>query len=89
MADPLGTPNHATKWAVEGASEAMHFELLPLGINVRLVEPGGVHTDFGGRSFVFDVDPEAEDYLPLVQAAQRIMSQGTATVRWSRLTAPP
>lgn len=79
FAYPLGTPYHATKWAVEGASEAMHFELLPLGINVRIVEPGGVDTDFAGRSFVFDVDPSAEDYLPLVQAAQEVMSQGTAT----------
>ena len=81
MAYPLGTPYHATKWAVEGASEAMHFELLPLGINVRLVEPGGVNTDFAGRSFVFDFDPEAEDYLPLVQQAQQVMAadDGAAT----------
>ena len=81
MAYPLGTPYHATKWAVEGASEAMHFELLPLGINVRIVEPGGVNTDFAGRSFVFDVDPDAEDYMPLVQQAMALMSadDGLAT----------
>lgn len=51
-----GTPYHATKWSVEGASEAMHFEVLTLGTRVRLVEPGGVNTDFSGRSFVFDRD---------------------------------
>lgn len=81
MAYPLGTPYHATKWAVEGASEAMHYELLPLGIHVRIIEPGGVNTDFGGRSFVFDFDPDAEDYLPLVQMAQQALASddGTAT----------
>ncbi|MER3389622.1 MAG: SDR family oxidoreductase [Microcella sp.] len=65
MAFPLGTPYHASKWAVEGASEAMHYELRPLGIAVRIVEPGGVATDFGGRSFVASYDDSVEEYLPL------------------------
>jgi NAD(P)-dependent dehydrogenase (short-subunit alcohol dehydrogenase family) len=47
-------------------SEALHFELATLGIRVKLVEPGGVNTDFGGRSFVFTHDPEFPDYQPLV-----------------------
>ena len=36
----------ATKFAVEGLSEAMHAELLPLGIDVVLIEPGAFRTDF-------------------------------------------
>jgi NAD(P)-dependent dehydrogenase (short-subunit alcohol dehydrogenase family) len=67
MAYPLGTAYHMSKWAVEGASEAMHYELRTFGIAVRIVEPGGVATDFGGRSFVASYDPDVEDYLPLVQ----------------------
>jgi NAD(P)-dependent dehydrogenase (short-subunit alcohol dehydrogenase family) len=34
---PLGTLYHGTKFAVEGLSESLHFELLPLGIRVKLV----------------------------------------------------
>lgn len=37
---PLGTLYHGTKFAVEGQSEALHYELEPLGIRVRMVEPG-------------------------------------------------
>lgn len=41
---------HASKWAVEGFSESLAFELGPFGIRIKIVEPGGVITDFGTRS---------------------------------------
>ena len=41
---------NATKFAVEGLSEALAAELGPLGIHVMLVEPGAFRTDFLGRS---------------------------------------
>ena len=37
---------HASKWAVEGMSDAMRLELGPLGIDVALIEPGPFHTSF-------------------------------------------
>jgi NAD(P)-dependent dehydrogenase (short-subunit alcohol dehydrogenase family) len=36
----------STKFAVEGISEALHAEVLPLGIHVTVVEPGGFRTEF-------------------------------------------
>ncbi len=69
MAYPLGALYHGSKWAVEGLSEAAHFELAVLGVRLKLVEPGGVNTDFGGRSFVFTQDPDLTEYQPLVDAA--------------------
>lgn len=36
----------ATKFAVEGLSEALHAELRPLGIQVTVIEPGTFRTDF-------------------------------------------
>lgn len=68
MCYPFGTLYHSSKWAVEGLSEALHYELIPLGIRVKLVEPGGVDTDFGGRSFVFTNDESLSEYQPMVQA---------------------
>jgi len=43
---------NATKFAVEGISEALAAELAPLGIHVTIVEPGPFRTDFLGRSGV-------------------------------------
>jgi NAD(P)-dependent dehydrogenase (short-subunit alcohol dehydrogenase family) len=43
---------NATKFAVEGLSEALALELAPLGIHVTIVEPGPFRTDFLGRSGV-------------------------------------
>ena len=41
---------NATKFAVEGLSEALWQEVDPLGIKVMLVEPSGFRTDWAGRS---------------------------------------
>jgi len=41
---------NATKFAVEGLSEALWQEVEPLGVRVMLVEPSGFRTDWAGRS---------------------------------------
>jgi NAD(P)-dependent dehydrogenase (short-subunit alcohol dehydrogenase family) len=43
---------NATKFAVEGLSEALAAELAPLGIHITIIEPGPFRTDFLGRSGV-------------------------------------
>lgn len=40
----------STKFAIEGFSEGLYYELLPFGIRVKVIEPGGIRTDFYGRS---------------------------------------
>lgn len=72
---PLGTLYHGTKFAVEGLSEALHFELEPLGIRVRIVEPGMIKTDFGGRSFDFAMDESLSDYAPSAEAMGRLFGK--------------
>jgi NAD(P)-dependent dehydrogenase (short-subunit alcohol dehydrogenase family) len=52
---------NASKFAVEGFSEALHAELAPLGIHVTIVEPGPFRTDFLGRSGV-EAEQRIADY---------------------------
>jgi NAD(P)-dependent dehydrogenase (short-subunit alcohol dehydrogenase family) len=44
------SPYHATKFAVEGLSESLRFELSLHGIRVKLIEPGFFKSDFVTRS---------------------------------------
>jgi NAD(P)-dependent dehydrogenase (short-subunit alcohol dehydrogenase family) len=48
MHEPLGAWYHATKFAVEGLSDCLRMELQPFGINVVIVEPGAIKTEWGG-----------------------------------------
>jgi NADP-dependent 3-hydroxy acid dehydrogenase YdfG len=66
MTFPLGTLYHGSKFAVEGISEALSFEMEAIGVKVKIVEPGGVKTDFGGRSFDFTNDESLTEYQELV-----------------------
>lgn len=63
---PLFSTYHATKWAVEGFSESLQYELDQFGIAMRVIEPGVIVTDFYGRS-ADRVDssglPEYADYV--------------------------
>ncbi len=47
---PLDGFYAATKWALEGLSESLHFEVRHFGIRVRIIEPGRFETAFGANS---------------------------------------
>ena len=46
LTTPLGGWYHATKYAVEALSDALRIELSPFGIDVVVVEPGGIRTEW-------------------------------------------
>jgi NAD(P)-dependent dehydrogenase (short-subunit alcohol dehydrogenase family) len=47
---PFSSVYHATKWALEGWSESLAFELKKIGVGIKTVSPGGIKTDFVHRS---------------------------------------
>lgn len=94
MTFPLSSLYHGTKFAVEGISESLHFELAAAGIKVKIVEPGMIDTDFAGRSFDFFNDETMTEYQPVVQALFGAWSAGlqgsaasvVADVIWAAVT---
>ncbi|WP_418277026.1 SDR family oxidoreductase [Isoptericola jiangsuensis] len=68
---------HASKWALEGLSDALAQEVAGFGIKVTLVEPGGFSTDWGGSSAVH-ATPQPQ-YDPLrEQMSAMIADSGTS-----------
>ena len=60
---------NATKFAVEGLSEALWKEIEPLGLRVMLVEPSGFRTDWAGRS-ANESAHQIDDYMATAGATR-------------------
>lgn len=73
MTFPLGSLYHGTKFAVEGISESLNYEVEQFGGQVKIVEPGIIATDFGGRSFDFSNDENIAEYQNIVGAVMTAM----------------
>ncbi|MDB5087646.1 MAG: family oxidoreductase [Mucilaginibacter sp.] len=61
---PFSSLYHATKFAVEGLTESMQYELNPFGIRLKIVEPGGYKTEFAGRSMTLFSTDDLDEYQP-------------------------
>ncbi|KXX69410.1 SDR family oxidoreductase [Flammeovirga sp. SJP92] len=65
---PLGTLYHGSKFAVEGMSEALSFELEAIGLQVKMIEPGMINTNFEATvSKSMNVDPAQTEYGPFLE----------------------
>jgi len=73
MTFPLGSLYHGTKFAVEGISESLNYEVEQFGGQVKIVEPGMIATDFAGRSFDFSNDENMSEYQNIVGALMTAM----------------
>jgi NAD(P)-dependent dehydrogenase (short-subunit alcohol dehydrogenase family) len=69
---PFGTAYHGTKFALEGISESMRYEIEPFGIKVILIEPGVIRTNFSSNYRIGQkaADPSSP-YLSILQAMQK------------------
>ncbi|SPM32971.1 NADP-dependent 3-hydroxy acid dehydrogenase YdfG, partial [Mycobacterium rhizamassiliense] len=66
---PLVGIYHASKWALEGFSQALALEVAPFGVYVTLIEPGGFDTDWSGPSARHsDPLPDYDEVRAAVQA---------------------
>ncbi|WP_235689709.1 SDR family oxidoreductase [Fulvivirga lutea] len=72
---PLYSLYHGTKWAVEGFSESLHYELKQFGIKVKLIEPGAIKTDFYDRSMDLMKAENLEEYDKYVNGTFNTMQK--------------
>lgn len=67
MTFPIYSLYHGSKWAVEGFSESLQYELKQFNIRIKLIEPGGIKTDFYSRSSDFLQNQNLKVYDSFVQ----------------------
>ncbi|ASK29053.1 short-chain dehydrogenase/reductase [Chryseobacterium sp. T16E-39] len=78
IAFPLGSTYHATKWALEGWSESLAFELNTFGVDIKTVSPGGIKTDFISRSLDMGTQPEYEPMINKMFSNTEVMMEGAS-----------
>jgi NAD(P)-dependent dehydrogenase (short-subunit alcohol dehydrogenase family) len=81
LAGRVGLPGaplyHASKFALEGLTESMRFELAPFGVRLKLVEPGAIATDFFTRSADWGEHPDYADWTrKLREGTERFARKG-------------
>lgn len=63
---PICSVYNASKFAVDGFSEGLAYELAQFGIKVKVVAPGGMQTDFAGRSLQGGLHEAYQDLIAKV-----------------------
>jgi len=81
LTTPLGGWYHATKYAVEALSDALRMELRPFGIDVVVVEPGGIRTEwYAIAADHLEATAEGSAYADQIRAAAGSM-RGESNLR--------
>lgn len=76
---PMGTLYHGSKFAVEGMTESLSYELESIGVKVKLIEPGMINTGFAETTRnLLNVDPEQTEYQRFVDAMLKGMMAASA-----------
>jgi NAD(P)-dependent dehydrogenase (short-subunit alcohol dehydrogenase family) len=78
---PGGGVYHATKYAVEAISDALRFEVKGFGVDVVVIQPGLIRTEFGNTAAAevrADDGPYAEFNASVARATKEVYKKGPA-----------
>ena len=84
---PMGAWYHATKHALEGWSDCLRIELKQFGINVVILEPGAIKTEFG--DVMFKLMFECSEDGPYKEIVQRFSKVGEEMNKNPKSASPP
>lgn len=87
---PCGSAYVATKFALEGITQSLRFELRPFGINVSLIEPGAINTEVAAHSMFIPkrlqqqkegqgIQPDS--HLPFEKMTKEILEKSKAVLK--------
>ncbi|MES2382843.1 MAG: SDR family oxidoreductase [Bacteroidota bacterium] len=71
---PFMTVYNSTKFAVEGLTEGLHYEVRPLGVDVVMIQPGAFPTEIFGKSVYGSDAAVAAGYGDLAKVPEQIGS---------------
>jgi len=78
--EPLGTWYHATKFAVEGLSDSLRLELAPFGIDVVVIQPGAIRTEWGGIAAASALERSGDGpYSAQARRTAKVLGSGEGT----------
>ena len=85
---PMGSAYVSTKFAIEGLSESLSYEVEPFGVKVILIEPGMIKTNFSSASVMAkkSMDPNSP-YAPLMKNMEKGIKQLLDNASSSQLVA--
>ncbi|WP_315525050.1 oxidoreductase [Corynebacterium durum] len=84
LTTPLGGWYHATKYAVEALSDALRMETAPFGIDVAVIEPGGIRTEWSGiAADHLEETAEGSAYASQIKAVANSMRSESTNKRQS------
>ena len=84
LTTPLGGWYHATKYAVEALSDALRMETAPFGIDVVVIEPGGIRTEWSGiAADHLEETAEGSAYTSQIKAVANSMRSESTNKRQS------
>ncbi|GAA4831269.1 SDR family NAD(P)-dependent oxidoreductase [Paenibacillus vulneris] len=76
---PLGSLYNMSKFALEGLTEGLYYELKPLNIELRLIEQGGSKGNHFMENTIWNRDENIKDYDDLMTKVQNLMNASEAS----------
>ena len=83
---PLGSLYNMSKFALEGLTEGLYYELKPLNIDLRLIEQGGSTDNNFGNNITWNINPDITVYDGLTEKLKHLMANADDSMKEDTLT---